>query len=568
MSRQEVLDTIRSKPEVTVLIIGGGINGIGVLRELAQEGVDVLLVEKLDFCAGASAASSHMVHGGLRYLENGEFRLVREALYERNLLLKNAPHHVYPLPTTVPIFRWFSGIFNAPLKFVRLLDRPGERGALVIKIGLMFYDLFARKHRSMPLHQFRRRTSALKKFPRMNAEIIAAATYYDAWMPAPERIGLELVLDAEEAAPHAKALNYVSVVGGGGDVVTLRDELSGETFDITPKVVVNAAGPWIDFANRAMSLKTQLVGGTKGSHLVLDNPELREAIGETGEIFFENDDGRIVLILAYLDRVMVGTTDIRIENPDDARCTDEETDYILGLIHKVFPTITVDRSQIVFKFSGVRPLPYSDSSLTGQISRDHSIHITEPGTNGANFPVFSLVGGKWTTFRAFAEQTVDKVLARLGRARTADTHQLPIGGGKGYPHQANEKHRWLETVAQETGIDPARLQTLFSRYGTRARDVAAFIMAGDDTPLSTVPDTSRREILFIAQHEKVTHLDDVLLRRTLIGMLGKTNGAVLAECAALTAEALGWTDAQRQAEIDRAKAILQDYFGVEPERLG
>ncbi|MBC7811976.1 MAG: FAD-dependent oxidoreductase, partial [Burkholderiales bacterium] len=188
MNRQEILDSIRSKPDVSVLIVGGGVNGIGTYRDLALQGVDVLLVEKNDFCSGASAASSHMIHGGLRYLENGEFRLVREALTERNLLLQNAPHYVHPLPTTIPIFNWASGFLNAPLKFFRLRDKPGSRGAAIVKIGLTLYDLFTRGQQTLPRHQFSSREKALQLRPKLNPDIVATATYYDAWMPYPERI--------------------------------------------------------------------------------------------------------------------------------------------------------------------------------------------------------------------------------------------------------------------------------------------------------------------------------------------------------------------------------------------
>src|ERR1051326_816345 len=142
MNRQEVLSALKEKPDVSVLIIGGGINGIGTFRDLALNGVDVLLVERNEFCSGASSASSHMAHGGIRYLENGEFRLVREAVQERNRMLQNAPHIVKPLPTTIPIFKYFSGLLNAPLKFFGALDKPSERGSLVIKLGLMMYDAF------------------------------------------------------------------------------------------------------------------------------------------------------------------------------------------------------------------------------------------------------------------------------------------------------------------------------------------------------------------------------------------------------------------------------------------
>src|SRR5574341_1520091 len=164
MNRQEILDAISRNPEITVLIVGGGINGIGTFRDLALNGVDVLLVERGDFCSGASAASSHMAHGGIRYLENGEFRLVREAVQERNLLLQNAPHLVKPLPTTIPIFKRFSGLLNAPLKFFGLLDKPSERGSLVIKLGLMMYDAFTGRRRVVPRHKFRSRAKSLAKW--------------------------------------------------------------------------------------------------------------------------------------------------------------------------------------------------------------------------------------------------------------------------------------------------------------------------------------------------------------------------------------------------------------------
>jgi len=163
MNRPEILSALKKNPEVSVLIIGGGINGIGTFRDLALNGVDVLLVERGDFCSGASAASSHMAHGGIRYLENGEFRLVREAVQERNRMLQNIPHLVKPLPTTVPIFKRFSGLLNAPMKFFGKLDKPAERGSIVIKLGLMMYDAYTR-NRAVPKHKFLSRKKSLAKW--------------------------------------------------------------------------------------------------------------------------------------------------------------------------------------------------------------------------------------------------------------------------------------------------------------------------------------------------------------------------------------------------------------------
>ena len=171
MNRTEILQYYKENPEVSVLIVGAGVNGIGTFRDLALQGVDVLLVDKGDFCSGASAASSHMVHGGIRYLENGEFRLVSEAVKERNRLIENAPHYVKPLPTVMPVFKWFSGIFNAPLKFVGMLTKPSERGAIIIKIGMMLYDAYTRGQGTVPKHQFWPRKIAFKKFPKINPKI-------------------------------------------------------------------------------------------------------------------------------------------------------------------------------------------------------------------------------------------------------------------------------------------------------------------------------------------------------------------------------------------------------------
>lgn len=554
MNRNEILSSLKANPHVSVLIVGAGINGIGVFRDLALNGVDALLVERGDFCSGASAASSHMAHGGIRYLENGEFRLVREAVAERNRMIQNAPHLVEPLPTTVPMFKHFSGLLNAPLKFLGLLDKPSERGSFVIKIGLMFYDAFTGKTRVVPRHAFRGRAESLKLWPRLNPDVRATATYYDGSILNPERLALEVMLDGE--ADGGRALNYVSLVGGQGNAVTLRDELTGAVFDVQPKLVVNAAGPWIDAANSSLGLSTRFIGGTKGSHLVLDHPELRETIGNH-EFFFENKDGRIVLIFPLYDRVIVGTSDIPIENPDDALCTDAEVDYFLEMIARVFPDIKVTRENIVFRFSGVRPLAHTGSAkTTGQITRDHHIQVTEGEWTGLGYPVYSLVGGKWTSFRAFAEQAADKALAFLGRTRQKSTRELPVGGGRNYPRTAEEQKRYLDGLAAWTGFPAERVRVLFERYGTRAEAAALSIARQPDQPLKSLPDFTRREVMFLCQQEQVVHLDDLLLRRTLLAMLGRLTRAAVEEMSDAAGEALGWDEGRKKAEAARALELL------------
>ena len=421
-------NALKDHPNVSVLIVGGGINGIGCFNELALQGIDVLLVEKSDFCAGTSAAMTRVIHGGLRYLENAEFRLVRESLRERNRLFRNAPHYVKPLPTTIPIFNWTSGMVPAVRNLLRWPTKPGDRGALVIKTGLTLYDLLAGRRSPLPRHKFRSRREALALRPSLNPGIICTATYYDARITYPERLCLELVQDAEAACPHAHALNYVRLQSASGGNVVLRDELSGETCTLRPKIVVNAAGAWIDGVNRDIGRASQFIGGTKGSHIVLDHPEL---VRQTGDdmIYFVNRDGRICIFYAVQGRIVAGATDIPTDNPD-AACDDSEMDYILRAMQQAFPAIRIDRSHVVFRFCGVRPLPRSNALTPGQISRDHSFPVLPPG-NGIDFPIYSLVGGKWTTFRALAEQVCDQFLRVLARPRLRSSAHLPIGGGKG-----------------------------------------------------------------------------------------------------------------------------------------
>jgi glycerol-3-phosphate dehydrogenase len=242
---------------------------------------------------------------------------------------------------------------------------------------------------------------------------------------------------------------------------------------------------------------------------VLDNPELRQAIGDH-EFFFENKDGRIVLIFPLFDKVMIGTSDIPVEEPDSVRCTEEEVDYFIEMVGRVFPDIQVNREQIVFRFSGARPLAYTHARNAGQITRDH--HIQEDQLGG--IPVYSLVGGKWTSFRAFSEQATDCALAFLGLRRKTDTRSLPIGAGENALALNADQH------------------------------------------------TSRSEIASMAEREKILHLDDLVLRRTLLAYLGHVTRPLLEELAEALGDSLGWDGAQKKAEVLRTAEILVDRHAV------
>lgn len=504
--RESVLGALAARPAVDVLIVGGGINGAGLLRELALNGVDALLVDKADFASGATSASSRMIHGGLRYLENGEFRLVRESLRERDRLLRLAPHAVRPLPTTIPIFSRWSGFGNAIKRFFGRTTPPSTRGAVLVRIGLTLYDFFTARRRVLPTHRITPRAEALRLRPALHDGIVCTATYHDAQIALPERLCLELIADACATHPGATAVNYCTLKRRDGDTVVLQDGLTQRTYAVRPKVVVNATGGWIDFANAALGATTRWIGGTKGSHLVVDHPELMAACrGE--QLFYENPDGRVCIFFPVNGRVLVGSTDLRIDHPDNAICDEREVDYMLESVRTVFPSIRLGREHIVSRFCGVRPLPASGDGFTGRISRDHSCR-TLPAGDGRPWPVYAMIGGKWTTFRAFAALVADRVFADLGRQRRAKTENLPIGG-------------------------------------------------------EPVPDFHDDQALrAIIRDEAVVHLDDLLLRRTSLGLYERLDAARLDALATLVAQELGWDDARRVAELERTREILTTRHGV------
>lgn len=545
--RSQVLDAIKASPEADVLIIGGGINGISTLRELALAGVKAILVERGDFAGGASAGSSHMIHGGIRYLENGEVRLVRESLTERNRLLDNAPHYVKPLGTTIPIFSTFSGIVSAPLRL--LMHRSistKERGALLIKIGLVLYDTFGRKKGTLPAHEFFGRKKTLRDYPSMNPDVRYTAHYSDACIEQPERLAVELLSDALRMGNHVNALNYAEAIGASDDGgVVVRGTTSGEEFTVRAKVVVNATGPWVDRTNSALGTNSHYMGGTKGSHIVVDNPELHDAC-RGREVFFENDDGRIVLILPILGKVLIGTTDLPVDNPDEAQCTEEEIDYFIQLAGHVFPNIPIERSQIVYRYTGVRPLPAAGDVTPGLVSRDYRITINQLGST----PMLSLVGGKWTTFRALGEHLADSALDVLGLKRSHSSVDQPIGGGRGFPTTADAKTKWVRSHQGPLGTE--RVHTLLERYGTGAKSFIEELGAGSETPLRALPNYTREELLWLVRKEWVVNLSDLTHRRTPLAFTGQLSPAVLKEIAQLVAKAMGWSANEKKAQISSA----------------
>ena len=547
-TREDMLARLRAQPGVQVLVVGGGINGISTFRELALQGVRVLLVERGDFCGACSSAPSRMIHGGLRYLENGEIALVRESLRERDALLRNAPHMVRALPTTVPIQHVFSGLLNSVFGVLGLRSKPAERGALAVKTGLAVYDFLSRERRVMPRHSFRGRAGTAALWPDLPPSVRFSATYHDAWISHPERLGIELVLDGLAANGEALAINHLEATRREDGRILLTDALSGEAIAVTADLVVNATGAWLDETNRVLAgdgaPPPPFVGGTKGSHLILDHPGLLGALNGH-MIYFENVDGRVCILFPYLGRVLLGSTDIRVETPGDVRCEDDEVAYILKSLSYVFPGIPVRPEDIVYRYSGVRPLPRSGASFTGRISRDHFVAEVDGSP-----PVLCLVGGKWTTFRAFGEQAADRALTILGVPRKVGTGDRQIGGGAGFPADEAGREALVATLAASFAVTRDRAGHAVSHYGANAASILAACRDEADAPLAGTRYTAA-ELRHLIRHEHARTLADLLQRRMSVTITGCLSSAAIAQAAAILAGELGWTE-EKAAEEERA----------------
>jgi len=528
-----------------VTIIGAGINGVGLFRELALQGVKVLLIDRGDICAGASAAPSRLIHGGIKYLETGEFRLVAQSTFERNLLLRNAPHLVRPLPTIIPIHSWFGGIVPSLLRFMGRKSKMADRGVLVTEIGMQIYDFLGRRARVMPRHKLSLGRKMRRNWPHMAPRVIATGRYYDAAISQPERLGFECVEDALSLNLGCAVKTYTRVEGFTDGRLTLSDLKNQTRQSVTTDLIVNAGGAWIDQVNRDIGLSTRYIGGTKGSHLVLDHPELyRELNGQM--VYFGTPDGRICLAYPFMGHVLVGSTDIPVQDPDQAHCSEDEERYMIEMLAHLFPGFSFSAGQVLYRYCGVRPLPASNTDDPGAISRDHIIHTDYTGTT----PVLSLVGGKWTTFRGLAEEVADKSLALLHRKRRVSSRERALGGGRDYP-SASMRPSWLRSLASRHSVDLERATALFERYGTTAERVAAYCARSPDTALRSLRDYTRNEILYVTTEELVRDAGDLLFRRMPIALSGCLSHAVIVEICGVMAEALYWSTETTEKQIEQ-----------------
>lgn len=538
------------KPHYPVLIIGAGINGCGTFRDLSLQGIDCLLIDRGDICEGASAAPSRLIHGGIKYLETGQFRLVRESAMERNRLLRNAPHYVMPLETVLPVTSWTAGLLPSALRLLGVKTKLTKRGGLLCEAGLRIYDAYNRRIRVLPDHRLLRHRQLRSEYPDFESKIVAAGVYFEGRITHAERLGMELVLDGLAANPGSALRSYSRVIPASAqDALHVACLFSDEATDVTADVIINAGGPWIDEVNAQLGINSRYIGGSKGSHLIVRNAKLHDAL-QGRMIYFGMPDGRVNLIYPFFGNVLIGSTDIAVEKPDEAICSAEEQAYLLASIQEVFPGIPATPDQVLLTYCGVRPLPRTVGTEIGAVSRDHAIACdTLPGTG---IPVLSLIGGKWTTFRAFSAQVADDVLGRLGKSRRVGTENLPIGGGKDFPLSEDSQRAWVARIAGEHGLPVSQMNMLLIRYGSRAEKVARFIALQPDSAIATLPEYSVREMAYLSAEENVHRLADVLFRRTAIAMEGQLTPAAIEEVGEVVAHTLAWSGERKNVEIAHA----------------
>ena len=505
-----------------VAIIGAGVNGAGIARDAAMRGLKVVVFDKNDMCSGCSAISSRLIHGGLRYLEYGEIPLVYESLHERICLRLTAPHLVEKLRICIPIYK------------------GARRGPLLIRLGMIAYDLLS-IGKTVPRHDMLSAAEIQAEEPGLEREgLRAAARYYDAQVEFAERLVLENLLAARSAGAdirtHAE-VTRIGVTDGAVDAVDYVDA-DGTARTVHVKAVINAAGPWVDEVLETAPVRTRrLMGGTKGSHIVVG-----KFAGAPSDAFYVEAaaDGRPFFILPWYGQYLIGTTDIRYDGDlDQVRASGPEVDYLLSETNRVFPQANLDRADIHYAYAGVRPLPHKEEGPESAITRQHIIKANKDVAEG----LVSIIGGKLTTYRSLAEQTVDKLAKlqrlRLPKCRTRDT-DLPGAFGIGRARGALEA---LGTLSSE-GIE-----RLLRVYGGRAAGIAA--LCSDDTALSRTLGSDRRvlaaEIVFALREEFARTLEDIVFRRTMVGFDADQGRPMYDEFAELAAAEAGW-DPQRKAQ--------------------
>jgi glycerol-3-phosphate dehydrogenase len=519
-----------SNEEFDAIVVGAGVNGAGIARDAAMRGLRVLVLEKGDVAGGTSAWSTRLIHGGLRYLEHGEVGLVRESLRERERLFRIAPHLVRPLPMLIPLYA------------------DGRRKPLAVRAGMIAYDLLS-FDKTLPRHRILSRAATLERAPALKAEgLRGAALYFDAQVEFAERLVLENALAAREHG--ATVVTYARVerllIEDGRVVgVEFTDLLGGVAYKARARVVLNVAGPWVDEvlrsagSNGASAASPKLVGGTKGSHLVVG----RFAGAPRDALYAEaREDGRPFFIIPWNGRYLIGTTDTRFAGDlDTVEADGREIDYLLRETNHALPSANLKREAILYTYSGVRPLPYNEQGAEASLTRRHFIREHARPFAG----LISIVGGKLTTYRSLSEQVVNLLFQRLHRSAPAcTTAREPLPGAAVADFKV-----FCEQFKKDSSLPAHVAARLLRIYGVRAAEVLK--IADEDAtlrePFSREVGAIGAEVVYSFRHEMAETLTDCLWRRTMVGLSTTSAGADEAFDAALIAQKhLGW-DARRAA---------------------
>ncbi len=527
-----------------VIIIGGGINGTGIARDAAERGLSVYLAEKKDFGYGTSFRSTKLIHGGLRYLEHYEIGLVRESLREREILLRVAPHLVRPIKFVLPIYE------------------DHKYGYGKVKLGLVAYDLLS-YDKSLQNHQAYSTEELLSLEPHLRKESLKGGFgYFDCQILYPERMCVENVIMAKEAG--ADVHNYTEVVAflfhrGRVAGVRVRDRLKGEACEVYARTVVNAAGPWVDEVLRLQrNGPPRKIGGTKGSHILLS----RFPGGPDHALYLPAyQDGRPFFVIPWREYYWVGTTDIRYDGDLDAvQASQEEIEYLLREVNFVLPEANVTERDVLYCLAGIRPLPYTgDDKEEAEITRRHIIFDHEDeGLPG----LISIIGGKLTTFRSLAEETVDYLFElRKKEPPPCQTATIPTWGGgmKNINRYIRENKR---KYSAEFGLEPAQVEHLIALYGKKFWRVLELTRESPDLLERICPDNPdiKAQIVFALQNEFPRTLADILLRRTGIG----TSACRGLNCAKTAARVMGkylrWRRKRIREEIEQYEQEVGQLF--------
>ncbi|MFV0457903.1 MAG: glycerol-3-phosphate dehydrogenase/oxidase [Actinomycetales bacterium] len=522
-TRATAIDQLRDA-EVDVLVIGGGVTGAGAALDAATRGLKVALVERRDWAAGTSSRSGKLFHGGLRYLEQFNFGLVREALKERGLMLQRlCPHLVRPIRFVYPLHHrvWERAYMGAGLA---LYDTLGGAGAV-------------------PRHRHLSRSAVGALAPGMKKDaLVGALTFYDAQVDD-ARHTMELVRTAaSHGAVVANAVEVADLTMNDGRVTgaRLRDTLTGEEFEVRARAVINATGVWTD-AIRAMAPggnPSFEVKASKGVHLMIP----RDKIDSTVSMFIRAEDS-VLFVREWFGHWLVGTTDTAYdEQLDHPAATRKDVDYLLRNLNTILVTpLTVDDVDGVF--AGLRPLVKGKEGATSALSREHAVETSPPGLT-------SVAGGKYTTYRVMAQDVVDAATQDLdGAVDPSSTEHVRLLGAVGL-EQAKAR---LAREASTYGFDAARIEHLTRRYGALVGELEQLIADQPDLaePIAGAPKYLRAEAVYAVTHEGALHIDDVLTRRTHIAIETPDRGVAAAtEVADLIAGPLGWDEAEKAHQVE------------------